>query len=111
MDTFIWPTSIRTSLAREPRVLENGFGGGYSQAIPDGINTNLQFWPVELPFLAPETMKVIDDWLTAKKGAETFGWTAPHETVLRKWRCKKWKATPDDRHTWTITADFQEVLG
>jgi len=105
MELFKWmPTSAE--LSRNPRVKSAQFGDGYGQDSPDGLNANLKTW--ELSFkVAPETAKAIDDFLTARGGAERFNFIDLRaETGV--YVCKTWKVNSQSPKV-MVTATFKEV--
>lgn len=90
METY--PYTILDSdfdLSEKPRILEAGFGDGYSQATPDGINAILQTWTWTLKDGMADKIIAIRAFLIARSGSERFYFYSPlGETIVV--RCKDW---------------------
>ena len=109
MAVFTWPTTSTAALDYEPRLLGSEMGDGYSQDIPDGLNYIMQAWSVTLTSLSVETCNAIEAFLKTQGGHTAFDWTPPRESATRKFKCKKWRVSPEGSYLWAIQADFKEV--
>lgn len=94
LPAFTWTPDYAPQIDEEPAILETPFGDKYTQATGSGIN-NLQP-KATFPFTnrSKAEFDAILAFLRARGGTEQFTFTAPHESVVRNWRCKSWKATP-----------------
>jgi phage-related protein len=84
------------------RVLRNNFADGYSQRVPDGLNTIDREITVSFIGTAAE-VKVYSDALEACKGATTFQWTPPGETGSLNWTSDDWSVVLLSNSLYKIT--------
>lgn len=110
LDTFAPAMQPVLGLMRsvDGRTLETGFGDGFSQSAPDGLNPVQGKWSPNWPAVPNEVADYIDDFFESHLG-KTFLWTPPARAVTYKVRCKTWSRTQvTDQHD-GISATFQEV--
>lgn len=107
-DTFTWQGQIGAQGTTRLRVRSAQFGDGYSQAVPDGINSIVRSWPLSFSgrsaYVTP-----IREFLIAKRGAESFFWTPPLG-VQGLYRCGEYALTAHGGNLYTLTATFREVF-
>lgn len=114
--TFVPPYGASTKFEagavedHEPRVLTAGFGDGYEQRTPDGINTDLATVSPSWPALTWGQGQTIVDFFAARKGVTPFYFTMPGESTPRKWIAKKWSRRFDTDQLVTISAQWKEVV-
>lgn len=109
MATFTIAPDFNSPLSVEPRVLTAQFGDGYSQRTGDGINIAPRTWALTFSSRTTAEKDVIDSFLQARNGIESFDWTPP-TGAAGKFLCKAWQVTPQNAVTWSITATFNEVF-
>lgn len=108
MEIFTWITPD-CILKRKPRVLSAQFGDGYGQDSPDGLNANLQTWELTFEDIYKHDGIAIDEFLTARKGAEAFEWTTPLQETLA-FKCREWDVKPTNKsRLLTVTCTFTQV--
>lgn len=109
MAVFDWATTVGAALEREPRIRKIDFGDGYAQRSRNGLNCLMQRWSLGFNSISNETKTMIDAFLSARGGVESFDWTPPGELVAHKYVCEKWSITAEDTLRWAIRAEFQQV--
>lgn len=112
-DVFI-PFSVGTELRPEREVLENLFGGNYTQRTDDGINAESLRVNVEWNNKTLEQINALNDFLRPRFQVETFDWTLRvwGETSPRRWRCVDLVGpTPQGSGQWSLVAEFVEEFG
>jgi len=90
------------------RIIENTFGDGYSQRVPDGINTIINKATVELTGDYSD-IATYDSYFSGLQGADNFTWTPPGESSTSKWICKTWSIITLSNNTYSLTAEFERV--
>lgn len=75
--------SIRTP---SPRVLEAGFGDGYSQNMKDGINALDETWSMRFTNRPKADVLAIAAFLDTVSKVTPFNWTPPDEASVKVWR-------------------------
>lgn len=108
METFIWAPDKGATRAMEPRVLSTGFGDGYSQDSPDGLNHKLEKRSLSFSGRSVAEMTAIEAFLEARGAVETFYYTHPGKTQ-KKYKCRSWSAQDNDYLVLAISAEFTEV--
>ncbi|SUT93180.1 putative phage minor tail protein [[Actinobacillus] rossii] len=107
METFNFNPDWGMQLNKKPEVFQVGFGDGYEQVSPKGLNHILRVYDVS--FSGPTSrIKQIDDFLNKQGGVKAFLWT-PHDSTQGKFRCDEWK-TNQQQGFWTLSAQFREVI-
>ncbi|MFZ7175304.1 phage tail protein [[Pasteurella] aerogenes] len=107
METFNFNPDWGMQLNKKPEVFQVGFGDGYEQVSPKGLNHILRVYDVS--FSGPTSrIKQIDDFLNKQGGVKAFLWT-PHDSTQGKFRCDEWK-TNQQQGFWTLSAQFREVV-
>ena len=93
--------SVKTSY----RTLVNNFGDGYSQTVPDGLNSKMETWD-----LTWEMNQVDADDLEAQLSVlagQTFEWETPRGDT-KSFTCKEFQKIFTSFDNFKITAQFQE---
>jgi phage-related protein len=110
MATFTWTPDLGAEPDMEPRRLAVGFGEGYEQTAPDGLNPFLPTWDMTFSGRSLAEVQAIYAFLTSNMAHVTsFDWTAPDGTV-GKWKADKWTpAKPQGGSAWSIKAKFRMV--
>lgn len=88
MSTFNWPPNRDPVKKVTPRLLQAQFGDGYSQRIPDGINSMIRTWSLSFNNRDSTEIDSIESFLRATKGSLSFDWTDP-DGYTAKWTCKQ----------------------
>lgn len=109
MATFTWIPSKGFASDYKPRTLEAKFGDGYSQRVPDGINTNLAKWSLQFRNISLTTSDEIIAFLDARKGTEAFTWTPPGKSQSVSVICKEYTESYIAPVARTIQAKFEQV--
>lgn len=71
---------------RKYRTLMAGFGDGYDQVVPDGVNTLDEEWDLSYNDYPKVDILNMRNFLDARRGVESFLWTPPFEDAPKKWR-------------------------
>lgn len=92
------------------RVLSADFGDGYSQRTVDGLNSKSEEWQMVWNTLTNDQAAILKNFFDYCQGAESFDFTAPGDTVSKKWVCKTYSPTPINAAYQNITAKFERVF-
>lgn len=92
----------------EPRVKRVEFGDGYTQEAPDGLNYNMYTWSLNWEALTPTEKTIIENFIVARKGYETFLWTDP-DGVNYRVKCRSWSMTEFAPKVYSFKATFNQV--
>jgi phage-related protein len=102
------PPSPGTSDKAVIKKLVAEFGDGYSQAVPDGINSLRREISLDWNLLTPEQAGEIIMFFRARGGCEPFFWTPSDETTALKWICDDWKEKRGEGGFRSISATFKQ---
>lgn len=108
MATFDWIPDQGASFELAPRVNRTQFGDGYSQRVPDGLNSVMETWNLAFTLRTKAEVGAIDAFLRTQKGATAFDWTSPAGTV-GKFVCVRWSASYLHDLDSSLTATFEQV--
>lgn len=97
-------TSDKTSVKK----LQAEFGDGYSQAVPDGLNSIRREITVDWDMLTPTDAATIIDFFRARGGVEPFYWTPSDETTALKWICESWTERRNEGGFRSVNATFKQ---
>jgi phage-related protein len=90
------------------RLRKASFGDGYSQIAGDGINSvtdRVTLTIEQVPVAAADgVVATLKGW----KGATTFWFTLPNETVARRWTCATWSRSWPEFGLVTLTMTLEE---
>jgi phage-related protein len=109
MAEFVWFESHGTSRRHKPRVKQITYGDGYEARIGTGINAQPQVWDLVFSGGAYEQITGIEDFLKARGGIESFGWTTPRGEAIRV-VCREWTRTYDSGAECSLRATFEQVF-
>ena len=108
IETFDYDRQAGATGTVDYRVREIVFGDGYTQAIQDGLNNEIQTWP--LSFVGNLTaMQPIIDFFRRHKGAKAFYWTPPGSTQ-GLYRVMTFSITSVGSGVYSISADLKQVF-
>jgi phage-related protein len=85
-----------------------GFGDGYEQRAPDGLNSDMRLRGLAFSGRSAAEMAAIKSFIEAQGGTLSFDYAHPGD-ISRKYVCKKWTITDVDYNIASITAEFQQV--
>jgi phage-related protein len=92
-----------------PNVRSIQFGSGYSQRATFGINQNPKIY--NLTFRISETeADIIEAFLDARGGVESFSYTPPGEAASSKFVCQQWTKTISFVDRAEVIATFVQVF-
>lgn len=91
-----------------PAVLTAKFGGRYSQRTGDGINPLPRDFSFKSAPLTEARVKILDDFLTDRKGRLPFTFHVPYEAAPRQFICSQWQVNYDNPTHSVLTATFEE---
>jgi phage-related protein len=92
------------------RVLDAGFGDGYSQVTPDGLNTKMiGVQGVQWVGMTLSQAHSISTQLDSFNGT-TFAYQLPGTSAPIYWRCKSYSLDDSDGFYLSISADLQQVF-
>jgi phage-related protein len=74
---------------RKNRVLVAQFGGGYGQYARDGLNSFYDEWNIVLSNLTSTQRTTVNTFYETIGSDQWFNWTAPGDSVVKKWRISK----------------------
>lgn len=110
IETFRWQTQIQAGMQGEYAyaVRKAKFGDGYEQASADGINSEMQSWPVNmsgrnedmLPVLAFMRAHVTKSFIWTTPNGEKCLWRVDPETI---------RSQPLSRDVMTVSATFKQA--
>jgi phage-related protein len=108
-DLFNWPALVGMSGTFNFRTRTAQFGNGYRQVAADGINSEVQSWPLTFGGTDDE-MQPIADFLRRHKGATAFRWTPPLGTESL-WTCPSLSITSPAPGLSSIAVTFEQFFG
>lgn len=76
----------KSQKTKEFRVLTADFGDGYSQSVPDGLNTHIESWDLTFEHYPASDINTITTFLDARLGSQSFYWTPPDELTPKLWK-------------------------
>ena len=76
--------SVDATKQASVRTLQQQFGDGYVARRPDGVNTLMESCSVSTVYTDVEELQALEEEIIAL-GANSFAWTAPYETVEKRW--------------------------
>jgi phage-related protein len=106
---FTWVPDTTCKVTTKPRLNSASYGDGYSQDVPDGINSVVRSWSLSFKTRTADEALQMQDFLDARAGAQAFFWTDPYGR-LGRWKCKTWDLTPKAGLLAEGTAVFDQVF-
>ena len=107
-ETFTWTPLVGMNGTKKYRVLKAQFGDGYEQVAADGINNNIESWPVTFTGTKNE-IKPIKEFLDRHAGYQTFYWTPPlgEKGMYRSFDIT---ITPVEGEIFTLSTVFEQAF-
>ena len=99
------PMNVRV----QPRVRTVQFGDGYEMSVQDGLNADLRVYDLTFTNVTTAQADSINNFLTARKGVESFDWQPPTRSSSSKFVCDSWERTLVQPNIETINTTFREV--
>ena len=78
-------------------------------SVVDGLNADLRSFPIIFENVTTADANTIVNFLTARKGVESFDWQPPTRSSASKFKCDGWTRTIVQANIETITTTFREV--
>lgn len=94
----------------KPKVLVYQFGDGYSQRIPDGLNSIRYDYSLTFNNRSIPEANAIIQFFEGTFGAEYFLWTPPQETTQIKVIASDWSNTYESAISRTVSVNFTQVF-
>lgn len=110
LSIFNFTPSKAFSKSAKTRVITAQFGDGYSQRIPDGINSVVREWNISFNNNSIIQINSIEDFFNLHKGSTPFLWIPPGESVQYTVICPEWTRTYNSHLSATISAKFTQVF-
>lgn len=109
IETFTWDRQKGAQGKIEYRVRVAKFGDGYSQAVQDGLNNEVQTWPLSfeggIDYILP-----LKDFFKRHAGCKSFYWTPPGESAPLLFRAANITLTSIGGGVFSLSAEFQQVF-
>jgi len=102
--------SQASSAGVEFKVIATGYGNGYSQRAPDGINTSIGSWDVSWENITATEFSTVTTALETAKGADYFTWQAPGDSVTKRWVVSKYSKQAMSGDIYTVSATLTQVF-
>lgn len=106
METFTWRSVGQPAGTVTLRTISTQLGDGYSQDAGDGINNEVNSWPLQFAGSEADMLAIIA-FLRARGGYQGFLWTPPLG-VQGIYKCTSWSPTPQGGDVFTVSATFQQ---
>ncbi len=109
---FTWIPDANISNSPKDRVTKIEFGDGYAQRIRNGINTKADSWSLTFSNRNETEGKEIVYFLKSCSGTVVFDWTAPGDTLPKRWICEAgaYSFKIGKGNIYSISAKFDEVF-
>lgn len=108
-ETFTWDRQAGASGKIKYRVRTAQFGDGYSQSVADGLNNEVQTWPLTFEGTI-EYVTPIRDFFRRHKGSKSFYWTPPGESAPLLFRAEEVTFTSIGGGVYSMAAEFRQVF-
>lgn len=107
--TFFWKPSLGLNVSEKPRMLQVGFGAGYSQTFLDGINESLLTFDLQFNNRDDSEAKAILHFLEQHYGCRPFSFVAPapYDKDINC-VCQEWSHTYNYKNNHSISAKFEQ---
>jgi len=105
-ELFMWAPNSHPAAKITQRTRSASFGDGYTQEVADGINAEVQSWPLTFTGSKARTQEIID-FLRARKGYQSFYWTPPFG-VRSLFKCKEYEPTDLGGGQWSLAVTFNQ---
>mgnify|MGYP001033354800 CR=1 FL=1 len=109
LNTFVPPLPPSPGTGRKPalKILAADFGDGYSQPVPDGLNSIRMTVTLTWAVLTEAQMQQIETFFFEHKGTIPFYYKPAGHSGMGKWTCKEWNSSLDEG-VWKTSATFVE---
>lgn len=101
--------SFGVSLKKEYRTLSVTFGDGYTVRTGDGLNTVIEKWSMVWDSILEAERDILIDFFDSLEGFASFDFTAPKESVSKKWIVQSVDETPINATYTRVEAVFERV--
>lgn len=110
LNTFVppIPPSPGTTVTYKVRLLKSGFGDGYVQATPDGLNSTSREISLSWDTLLPAQAQAIVAFMVAQMGCIPFYYTPSDDPTPVKWTCEDWDDKRGQGGLRTVTCKLVE---
>lgn len=109
MALFTWIPDTGATVTHEPRIRAAAFGDGYEQRALDGLNADMETWPLTFSGRLVAEADAIAAFLSDKGGVTAFTFVTPEGGAAKTFICKKWSRSINSYPSQTVTATFQQV--
>jgi len=107
MPYFTWKHSYKASNKNTPRIKSISFGDGYTQRVPDGINTLLLNYTLTFETRDLHEITAILHFLTVRNGTNSFCWLPPApRSQISRFVCTEWSDIQNFYNNFSINANF-----
>lgn len=112
MTTFAPPVDaiVGSTPSVDVKLLRAGFGDGYEQIAPDGLNHIRTSWSLSWIAQDRADADAIVAFLVARGGSEVFDYQIPGEAASMQFRCPTWAPPLDQGGVWLVTATFRQAF-
>jgi phage-related protein len=110
LEIYDWLVTYGAKNTVTPDVLSAVFGDGYSQDIPDGINSTADSWSITSR-LSPSDADDAFEFLRRQRGATRFWWTPPrYVSPIKVKTTGAIEKGEESAGFVTVTATFKQVF-
>ncbi len=97
--------------SKKYKTLISDLGGSYTQRAADSINSNISQWSIKWITVDSADRTTIQTALDTVEGYDYLTWTAPGDTVEKKWRIvSDVSEAPRSGELYDITVNVQETF-
>jgi phage-related protein len=84
------------------------FSDGYAQRSPEGVNTLRRTVRLTFANLTTGEKNLVQGFLVARAGVESFVYQLPGETAMRLWTASSWSISPvpSAANRWNVSAEL-----
>jgi phage-related protein len=112
--TFVPPGDINASpgsaVTVKPRIRAAQFGDGYVQRTPDGINSMLASFSLEITNMTRAEALTVCNFFAQQGGYIPFWFKAPGDSANKKWICTEWTRADQGARAADVRATLVEVV-
>lgn len=108
IEVFTWERQSGAQGKIDYRVRTAQFGDGYAQSVADGLNNEVQTWPLTFEG-GLNVIQPIKDFFKRHQGYKSFYWTPPGETAPLLFRVQNVTFTSIGGGIYSITGEFKQV--
>ncbi len=100
---------VQAEKSVETKIFEAGFGDGYTQRAPAGLNNIKVKWTLEYKWLTNSDYTTLIATLEAAQGSSPLGWAPPGE-VKQYFIVRSWNVTGEKYQRWSIRITLEKVF-